>query len=152
MPSPTAVVGRDGTRALIYAHPIGPVYARPHAIPRMMYRGPIGPGMDGQPIRATPSSGFLIEATSRHMDIPTAEIFGRRRSREVAMARHIAMWLIRRHTMLALPAIAARFDHRDHTTALSAIRKIDALLLSDDTISRMVRRVIEAVGREGEGG
>jgi len=134
----------------IYARPIGPPRARAAAPPCILYRGPIGPGLDGDPMRALPSPGFIIDATSRHMHIPTSAMLGRHRSREVALARHIAMWLVRHHTPLGFPAIASRFEHRHHTTVMSAVCKVDALLAGDDTISRMVRRVIETVGREVE--
>lgn len=68
-------------------------------------------------------------AVSRASGITIKEIEGPRRA--PVDARHIAMWLERRAGM-SLPAIGKAFGDRDHTTVLSAVRRVgrDAALLA----------------------
>ena len=46
------------------------------------------------------------------------------RSRTMVSARHIAMYLCRELTDLSLPKIGREFGGRDHTTVMSADKKI----------------------------
>lgn len=50
---------------------------------------------------------------------------GRSRTKAIVHARHVAMFLIRRHTRSSLPEIGALFGDRDHTTVMSALAKIE---------------------------
>ncbi len=52
------------------------------------------------------------------------------RSQKIVNARHVAMWLLRRHTFLSLPAIG-RILHRDHSSALNGVRRVEAELQND---------------------
>ena len=55
------------------------------------------------------------------------ELLSERRQKYLAEARHIAMWLARKHTPRSFPQIGGAF-RRDHTSVISAINKISAKL------------------------
>jgi chromosomal replication initiator protein len=55
------------------------------------------------------------------------DILSRRRARQVARPRHIAMWLARHITPCSLPEIGLAFG-RDHTTVAHGIDRIDKLM------------------------
>ena len=59
--------------------------------------------------------------------IKVSEMYSKRRSRNVARPRQIAMALAKELTSLSLPDIGEAFGGRDHTTVLHACRKIAAL-------------------------
>lgn len=66
------------------------------------------------------------------------DLISHRRTSSVTEPRHIAMWMCKQLTTLSLPAIARHFDGRDHTTILSAIRKIDKKMpLYEDIIAEI---------------
>ena len=64
--------------------------------------------------------------------IKVSEMYSKRRSRNVARPRQIAMALAKELTQLSLPDIGEAFGGRDHTTVLHACRKV-ALLKSTNT-------------------
>jgi chromosomal replication initiator protein len=64
--------------------------------------------------------------------IKVSEMYSKKRSRNVARPRQVAMALAKELTQLSLPDIGEAFGGRDHTTVLHACRKI-ALLKSTNT-------------------
>ncbi|HHW74654.1 MAG TPA: chromosomal replication initiator protein DnaA [Firmicutes bacterium] len=73
----------------------------------------------------------IIEATAEHFHLKGDDICGKRRTKEIAFARQVAMYLARDLTELSLPKIGEEFGGRDHTTVLYAVRKIEDLLESE---------------------
>jgi hypothetical protein len=72
-----------------------------------------------------------------------------RRTHDVVMPRQIAMWIAKALTPLSLPEIGRRFGNRDHTTALHAVRKIEAMMRKDSKFASTVnalKNTIEAIG------
>lgn len=68
--------------------------------------------------------------------IKVADMFSKKRTRNLARPRQIAMALAKEFTPLSLPEIGDAFGGRDHTTVLHACRKIAELRDQDQTISR----------------
>ena len=62
-----------------------------------------------------------------HFRIKPSEMTSKRRSRNVARPRQVAMYLSKHLTDQSLPSIGTAFGGRDHTTVLHAIRKVDEL-------------------------
>ncbi len=71
-----------------------------------------------------------IRAVAEHFDIRSTDIKGQRRHRSVARPRQIAMYLVRELLEQSYPEIGRAFG-RDHTTVLSACRKVEELIESD---------------------
>ena len=72
-----------------------------------------------------PTADIIIEEVSKYYLIDEAEIRGQRRTKEMTLARQIAMYLIRNMTNLSLVDIGKEFEGRDHTTVLNAIHRIE---------------------------
>ncbi|MCE9668443.1 chromosomal replication initiator protein DnaA [Myxococcus stipitatus] len=58
-----------------------------------------------------------------------------RRHKALAHARQVAMYLSRKLTKSSFPEIASRFS-KDHSTVISAVRKVEGLRDSDPTVKR----------------
>lgn len=71
---------------------------------------------------------LIISETSRYFDIDPQELLSPSRSRTLATARQIAMYLCRELTDLSLPQIGDRFGGRDHSTVMHAASKIRTLM------------------------
>jgi chromosomal replication initiator protein len=67
------------------------------------------------------------------------------RTKQLVIARQIAMYLIRELTDLSLPRIGKAFGGRDHTTVMHAERKIAALLQERRTIYEQVQELTRRV-------
>lgn len=54
------------------------------------------------------------------------DITGPRRTTDHINARHIAAWVLREHFGMSYPAIGHKLGGRDHTTAMNAVRRVNA--------------------------
>lgn len=69
------------------------------------------------------SAAGILAITAEYFDISVDELRGPGKTRAIAQARQISMYLCRELTDLSLPKIGETFD-RDHTTVMYAERKI----------------------------
>ena len=88
-----------------------------------------------------PTPEVILEETARYFSITTADIKGQRRSKNVAKARQVSMYLIRSLTNLSLVDIGGMYDGRNHSTVLNSIRKIEELLKTDQETADSVRDI-----------
>ncbi len=72
------------------------------------------------------------------------ELIGTKRTKELAMARHITIYLIRQITEMSLPNIGKIFN-RDHSTVLSSIDNIEKRLINDSMLSMELNDIIKEV-------
>jgi hypothetical protein len=79
--------------------------------------------------------------TLKDMDSP-------RRLSGLVMPRHIAMYLGKTETALSFPQIGRLFGDRDHTTAINAVRKIQAMISSSPEFSAEIQRLRESIAIE----
>ncbi|MBX3048077.1 MAG: chromosomal replication initiator protein DnaA [Anaerolineales bacterium] len=85
----------------------------------------------------------LVEAVSRAFSISMERLLSRERSAEVALARQVAMYLLREEAQLSLPAIGELLGGRDHTTVMHGCQKINELLEHDERLRRQVSNLRE---------
>ena len=82
---------------------------------------------------------------ARHYNVSKTELLSNRRTRTIVKPRQVAMYLAKVLTPRSLPEIGRRFGGRDHTTVLHAVRKIEDLSGSDNTLAQeleLLRRLI----------
>ncbi len=89
--------------------------------------------------------GAILTAVGRVFGISREKLLGRDRSREVALPRQVAMYLLRELAGLSLPQIGEVLGGRDHTTVLYACEKIADQIERDDRLRRQVLTVREQV-------
>ena len=75
---------------------------------------------------------------SRHYNVSRSDLLSARRTANVVRPRQVAMYLAKTMTLRSLPEIGRRFGGRDHTTVLHAVRKIEHLVGSDQTLAEEV--------------
>lgn len=88
-----------------------------------------------------PTPDIIIEETARYYSISPDEIKGQKRSKNIAIARHVSIYLIRSLINLSLNDIGGIFEDRNHTTILSSIRKIETMIKSDPEMSATIRDI-----------
>ncbi len=89
--------------------------------------------------KALPLDPRLVQlAVSRHFGIDTDEIVGKRRNKEIVIARQVAMYLSRELTCASLPAIGRAFGGKDHTTVLHSVQKVQKLIETDTELKNKV--------------
>ena len=78
-----------------------------------------------------PTAALIIAEVSRFYGVEENLLRGRLKSNNIVMPRQIAMYLIRDLTHQSYKTIGREFG-RDHTTVLSALQKVEALLAKED--------------------
>ncbi len=87
----------------------------------------------------------VLKVVSDVFGVDIDRILGRDRSREVALPRQIAMYLLREEANISLPQIGEALGGRDHTTVMYACDKVADLLERDDRLRRQVLDVREQI-------
>jgi chromosomal replication initiator protein len=80
----------------------------------------------------------VINTVADYYNLTSQQLTGRIRTNQIAMARHIAMYLIR--TLLDVPflKIGALFGGKDHSTVMNAVKKVEKSLKVDEAIATAV--------------
>ncbi len=83
----------------------------------------------------------IIRETARFFGLKEEDLRGQNRSKNTALARQIAMYLMRTLTNLTLNEIGSEFEDRNHATVLSSIRKIEDLIKTDPKMASVIRDI-----------
>lgn len=67
----------------------------------------------------------ILYTVSEKYGVEVEDIKGKKRIKEVAWARHVAIYILRTKTDMSLPAIGEEFSGRDHSTILNSYRTIE---------------------------
>jgi chromosomal replication initiator protein len=78
----------------------------------------------------------IQKTVAEYYKIKVSEMYSKKRSRNIARPRQIAMALAKELTQLSLPDIGDAFGGRDHTTVLHACRKVASLRSTNADITR----------------
>ncbi|HOD04710.1 MAG TPA: chromosomal replication initiator protein DnaA [Anaerolineaceae bacterium] len=90
----------------------------------------------------------VVEIVASAFGVTFEQMIGRDRSRDVALPRQVAMYLLREAINVSLPQIGEALGGRDHTTVMYACEKVADLIESDDRLRRQVVQIREQlVGR-----
>ena len=80
----------------------------------------------------------IIKETAEHFGISTLDITSKKRKQEIALARQVAMYLMRELTESSYPKIGESFGGRDHTTVMHSCKKIEKQIKENDEIAKTI--------------
>ena len=83
----------------------------------------------------------IIDIVCREMNIDKERLNSSERTREVAIARQLAMYLAKQHTKAPLTAIGAAIGGRNHATVLHSCKTISNLMDTDKAFQRQVTEI-----------
>jgi chromosomal replication initiator protein len=84
------------------------------------------------------STEAIIAAAAQFYGFQPDDLIGPRRTKDVALARQVAMYLLREETASSLVHIGAALGKRDHTTVMHGHDKIERDIEEDDKLRRDV--------------
>jgi chromosomal replication initiator protein len=90
--------------------------------------------------------GDVIDKISEFYNISRSAILGANRSREFVVPRQVAMWFCKKYLKLPLQKIGNYFGGRDHTSVMSAIRKVEQNRKLDVGYSRNLTHLRKEMG------
>ncbi len=87
----------------------------------------------------------IQKTVADYFKIKVADLFSRKRTRQIARPRQVAMWLAKNLTSQSYPSIGDAFGGRDHTTVLHAVRTIEALRARDNELNHDVHVLLQVL-------
>ena len=99
-----------------------------------------GGNVAGESLLQELPSHVVRRIVSEESGYSVVDLVSRRKTRELAAARHVAMFVTYRHTTLSLSQIARVYNKLDHSTVYHALRRIERDIREDgDTIDLLLR-------------
>ena len=86
----------------------------------------------------------ILSAVSRAYGVPEDQMKSKKKTDNIANARHVAIYLIKQHTELTLKEIGAIFG-RDHSTVISSIDKVEKNIKTINNYETEVNRLIKEI-------
>ncbi len=83
------------------------------------------------PKRITPE--MIIDSVAEYYNLSPDQLLGDSRKKEIALARHVAVYLTREMTNMSLPRIGDVFG-RDHSTIINSCDKVGKLAQTDPDV------------------
>lgn len=83
----------------------------------------------------------IVDATCSYFNIKKQEVIGKKKLKQIVMARQIAIYLINDLLGVPLATIGSYFGGRDHTTIIYARDKIEELSKTDNLIATQIKDI-----------
>ena len=87
----------------------------------------------------------IIKVVANYYKITKNDIIGKSKKKEFVLARHIAMWFIRKIKNLSFVEIGKIIGNRDHSTVISAIKGIDFNIKVNKTVKTALGKIEERI-------
>lgn len=89
----------------------------------------------------------IVLAVSEYFGVSENQILSRKRTKEIAFARQIAMYLAKELTNYTLESIGLNFGGKDHSTVIYAHSLIKESLKKDKEVQNIILDIKESLGR-----
>ena len=97
--------------------------------------------VDFLPEIGTPDSSQIVDIVAKAYNLTNEELLSRNRSKNIALPRQVAMYLLREVGNASLPQIGEQLGGRDHTTVMYACEKVADMIERDDMFRRQVFQI-----------
>jgi chromosomal replication initiator protein len=87
----------------------------------------------------------IQKTVSEHFALKVSDMKAKKRTKEVALPRQIAMYLSKQLTNLSLSDIGKNFGGKDHATVIYACKQIEEKRAKDETFNRMIESLIRKI-------
>lgn len=91
-----------------------------------------------------PLDDLVVKNISRDFNLGEAELYSPSRRKELILARHLAMYLLHKVLGISFFQVGKKF-HRDHTSVIYAVSKIEDKMKSDDKFHRFIDNISLAI-------
>ena len=91
------------------------------------------------------SAALIFNAVEAVFNIPRSVLLGRKRSKNIALARQITMYFLRRELRLGFSEVGRHLGGKTHSTAMHAVRKITASMHNSPEVRERIHSVKEVI-------
>lgn len=86
----------------------------------------------------------IIHAVATYYDIKPSQLKGSSRKQNVALARQISMYLLRKKLQMNLEEVAFLIKRKDHTTVLHGVGKIEGMMMKDEEFKKEILDIYDS--------
>jgi len=87
----------------------------------------------------------VLKEVSKAMGVTVKDIKGPRRTKDVALARQVCMYILREEFGYKLEEIAKFLNREDHTTVIHAIDKVKSKMMLQDGFNSLISKIINSI-------
>lgn len=95
--------------------------------------------LEERKIKADPDT--VIREVAKAFNVKVSDLKSKRRFKQIALPRQVAMFILRNYMGLSLPEIGNIFGGKDHTTVLHSVKKIEVELNRDEYLRNSVENI-----------
>lgn len=94
----------------------------------------------------------IIKAVAKSFNVTVKDLKGPRRTKEVALARQVAMYILREEYSYKLEEIAKFLNREDHTTVMHGIEKVKQKAMLQEGFNSQISNLITAIQESAAAG
>lgn len=87
----------------------------------------------------------VLKEVAKSFDVKVKDIKGKRRTKDVALARQVVMYILREEFSYKLEEVAHFVNRKDHTTVIHAIDKVKSKMMIQDEFNLQVSKIITTI-------
>jgi len=92
----------------------------------------------------------IQSAVCSHFRLSNSELLSKDRHKSVAFARQVAMYVCRQRLKCSFPELGRAFGNRDHTTVMSAVRRVETLRHIDPQVNAHLEAIEQKLASSEE--
>lgn len=81
----------------------------------------------------------MLDSVCKHFNVTREQLVGKDRHASLALARHVAAWLLRQHGY-SFPEIGAMLA-RDHSSIMHGVRKVERLRSENARVAEVIEKM-----------
>ena len=101
------------------------------------------------PLQSNITIDIIQRTVADYFNLSANELKGRKRTRQVAFPRQLAIYIAREITEASMSDVGLEFGGRDHTTVMHACQRIESRMRADPTIEDIIQTLIRRIKEEG---
>ncbi len=90
-----------------------------------------------------PEPKKVLAVVAEAFQVPVQELKGQNRTKRIALARQVTMYILRQQLNMSLKDIGYQLGGKDHTTVMHAIEKVEKLRTKDQAFNAQIERIIK---------
>lgn len=87
----------------------------------------------------------IQKAVASTYKLTSEELISKNNARQISHPRQVAMYLCKHLTKHSYPEIGRAFGGKHHTTVIHSVEKIEALVVTDETLQRLISELSESL-------
>ena len=85
----------------------------------------------------------ILDVVSKSFNMKVSDLKGKKRNKNIVLARQISMFILKKETNLSYPEIGQFLGGKDHSTVIHSVKKITSKIETDEDIKKTVDTLLK---------